>query len=538
MKILLVNYADKNMKITEPLGICYLASALRRKGYEVDLLDSRVKEYDLDEFATYICIISKEYSIIGISTSQYFGQLVSDSPASIIISRLRSVDYKGHITLGGYGPSLDWETYIRLGADSVSIGEGEIIICNLADAIRDGKDWRMLKGMVYINAVNSIIRNENEKIVPFDEIDFPARDILYAFAEKYGFIHLNPSVQGSRGCYMSCAYCSTPEFMRNQGGPVYRMRSIKRIVDEIEELYKNGFINFDFIDDNFLPPDKKKAKERAIELRDEMVKRNISMKFFMEFRLEYIDTELLEILKEAGLRRVFIGIESFNEEDLRLYNRTYSVEKVCKAIEEVLAAGFSPMLNSEYRFRYGFININPLSTIKSLRNTGEYFKKYHFTYKKLCKKLYLYDNNSKILTNVLKEYPEYSNDNYFKDKRIAAFYHFYSQYNQKYVKYRNKGRNYEKKIMKEINVGSASNEYLLLIKALEEMRYELDEDIYDIYMGALDIAEQDNYVEKLETFFEFNMSKFQEKEVKMKEILKRASMVIGEQYGDVEKFYA
>lgn len=76
----------------------------------------------------------------------------------------------------------------------------------------------MLKGIVYINAGNSMIRNENEKIVPFDEIDFPARDILYAFAEKYGFIHLNPSVQGSRGCYMSCAYCSILEFMRNQGG--------------------------------------------------------------------------------------------------------------------------------------------------------------------------------------------------------------------------------------------------------------------------------------------------------------------------------
>ena len=537
-KILLVNYADKNMKITEPLGICYLASALRNKGFETELLDSRIDGYDLEGFSRHICGVMDEYSIIGISTSQYFGMSVAESPAAKIINDLRKAKYNGHITLGGYGPSLDWETYIRLGADSVSIGEGEIIICNLAQAIQDHLDWRKLKGIVYVNEQNEVIRNENETIVPFDEIAPPTREILYAFAKKYGEIHLNPSVQSSRGCYMQCAYCSTPKYMRNQGGPVYRTRSIKAVVDEIEQLYKRGYVNFDFIDDNFLPPKRDEALNRARELRDEMIKRDIHMHFFMEFRLEYISKEILELLKEAGLRRLFIGVESFNEQDLKLYNRTYSVKKVCHAIDEVIDAGFSPLLNSEYRFRYGFINVNPLSTISSLRNTGNYFKKYHFTYKKLCKRLYLYDNNSTILKNVLEQYPGYSNDKYFKDQRVSAFYGHYSEYHQIYVSYRNRGRNYEKKLMKEMNAGNRIEEYKPLLHELELMRDELDHDVYETYMDGLDIAEQEDFINALNLYFAKRKTSFEEKRRKFEPILDHVMLAVGERYGDIEKFYS
>lgn len=218
-KVLLVNYADKNAKITEPLGICYLASSLRSRGFQTDLLDSRVKGFDLDDFADHISGIMNEYFLIGISTSQDFGLSVEDSPAAVIVRNLRKNGYDGHITLGGYGPSLDWETYMRIGPDSVNIGEGEIILCNLASALLNGEDWTKLKGMVYIDENDRVIRNPNEEIVPFDEIPAPSREILDALAERYGKIHTNPSVQTSRGCYMQCAYCTTPLFMRNQGGP-------------------------------------------------------------------------------------------------------------------------------------------------------------------------------------------------------------------------------------------------------------------------------------------------------------------------------
>ncbi len=537
-KVLLVNYADKNAKITEPLGICYLASTLRNKGFQTDLLDSRVKGFDLEDFAAYICDIRNDYFLIGISTSQDFGLSVVDSPAAVIVRALRGSKYDGHITLGGYGPSLDCETYIRLGADSVNVGEGEIILCNLASALVNGEDWTKLKGMVYIDENDKVVRNPNEEIVPFDEIAPPSREILDALAEKYGKIHMNPSVQSSRGCYMQCAYCTTPLFMRNQGGHVYRTRSIKSVVDEIEELYKKGYTNFDFIDDNFLPPKKDDALKRATELRDEMKARNIKMNFWMEFRLEYISREILEILKEAGLRRLFIGVESFNEQDLKLYNRRYDVEKLCNAIDQILAAGFSPDLNSEYRFRYGFINVNPLSTIATLRNTGVYFKKYHFTYKKLCKRLYMYDNNTSILQNVLKEYPEYTNEHYFKYDEVGAFYEGYSKYHEEYVKYRNRGRNYEKRLIKEVRAGNNAEEYQKIVDELVAMRNDLDNDVWNVYMDGLDIAEKEDYREKLPVFFAERAEAFEKKKAQYEATLKKGTEAVGEEYGDLEKFYS
>ena len=538
MNVLLISYSDKSMKVIEPLGICYLAAALRKNNFNVTLADSRVNEYTLEEFCSYICDISDEYEMIGISTSQYFGCSVLDSPEAKIIKLLRKKSYSGHISMGGYGPSLDWENYIKLGSDSIMIGEGEKIILNLANAVNYNKEWKNIKGIVYINNCGDIIRNENEEILPFDEVESPSRDILYAFAKTYGKKQLIPSIQGSRGCYMQCSYCSTPVFMKNQGGPIHRTRKIKSIVDEIESLYNDGFSNFDFIDDNFLPADKSDALKRAKELRDELVKRNISITFFMEFRLEYISKEILEALKEAGLRRLFIGIESFNKEDLELYNRVYSTEKLHKSIETVLEAGFSPKLNSKYRFRYGFINVNPLSTIKTLRNSGNYFKKYGFTYKKLCKKLYLYDNNSSILKKVYMEYPEYTHENYFKDKRISIYYDFYSKYSEDYEKLRNRGRNYEKYIMKEIKSGNESNDLIIILKQLEDMRKNLDEEIFVTYMKGLDAAEKQEYEKEMSEFFKERNLMFASNKNKWKDILENVSEIIGNSYGEKEKFYS
>lgn len=537
MNVLLINYCDKSMKITEPLGICYLAASLRKYNHNVLLVDSRINEYDLDDFCKYVCDISDEYEIIGISTSQHFGHSAIESPAVQIIKNLRECSYKGHISIGGYGPSLDWKTYIQLGPDSVIIGEGEKIISNLAEALQDNKEWRNIRGIVYINNDGNIVRNENEDVMPLDEIEAPSRDILFEFAKKYGVKHVSTSIQGSRGCYMNCAYCSTPVFMKNQGGPVYRTRKIKNLVNEIEFLYNKGFDNLDFIDDNFLPPNKGEALKRAEELRNELRDRNIHITFFMEFRLEYISKEILEILKEAGLRRLFIGIESFNEEDLKLYNRTYSEKKIHKAIETVLEVGFSPKLNSEYRFRYGFINVNPLSTTKTLRNSGQYFKKYGFTYKKLCKKLALYDNNLSILKNVYKEYPEYTNEKYFKDERVSLYYSLYSNYSENYVKLRNKGRNYEKYIVKEIRAGNQNEDLPIMLGKLEDMRKKLDDGVFITYMEGLDKAEKEDYVKELNMFFDERNRLFLESKEEYEEILLHASQIVGNTYGYMEKFY-
>lgn len=494
MKIFLLHYATKESKITEALGICYIASYLRKNDYEVDIFDSRIEEYDLDDYIEEVLNRIDGYSMVGISLTQMHSESIQK-----LVDGIRKSGYEGHVFLGGYGPTINWEKMCGSGVDSVVIGEGEYIVKNLADNILSGKEWRRTKGIAYLNEKGEAVRTKTEELPILDDIPYPSRDILDGFAKKVGKETLNPLIQGSRGCYMRCAYCSTPVFLKNQGGKVHRLRSIKNIVGEIKELYNDGYSNFDFVDDNFLPANKEQALVRARELREELHRENIKVTFFMEFRLENISLDLLKELKEAGLRRLLIGIESFNEEDLKLYNRTYPLDKLHEAMDTIFEAGFGTDLNSEYRFKYGYININPLSTAKSLLNSGEMFKKYGLTYKKLYKRLVLYDNNSQILGNILKDYPEYSEERYFKEKSIDEFYNHFLDYNSKYLKLRNVCRNVEKVLIKR------SNKFHIDIKEdiekLEMTRYDLDQELYNIYMNGLRLSEKEGYEFELKEFF-------------------------------------
>lgn len=537
MKVLLLHYADNKSKITEPLGICYIAAYLRSKNIETDILDSRIEGYELDEYTEKVIEISKDYGLIGISTSQLFDQKKETWAVQEIVNQLLESGYNGHITAGGYGPSINWKDFIEIGLDSIVYGEGEITLFNLVSALMNNHDWTQVKGLAYINDDGQKVINPPGDIPDFENLPFPTRDILDGFTKKYGVSQMNPLIQGSRGCYMKCAYCSTPVYLSMQGGPVYRNRSIKSIVSEIEILYNKGYRTFDFVDDNFLPPKHEDAIKRARELRDALKEKNIVASFYMEFRLEYISKEILEILKEVGVRKLLIGIESFNQQDLELYNRTYSTEKMHSAINAMLEAGYGADLNSEYRLRFGFINANPLSTIESLRNNAMYLKKYNFTYKKLITKLFLYNNNSIILKKVLEKYPEYSINNYFKDKRVEAFYEHYAPYDKKYTAIRNKGRNIEKYINKKIAANYVDLNYQEMLNELVIQRKELDSDVFSTYVDGLDVAEKDNYRQELKEFFNQRNEILNEKSKRRTALLDKCSSILGIEFYENEMFF-
>lgn len=496
IKVLLLSYAEKNMKFIEPLGICYLASVLRSCGHFVKLLDSRVYDCNLQDFAKIVIRLVEDFDLVGITSTQVFSNKKYIDDIKYIIKEIKDSKYNGHITMGGYGPTIEFEQFIKLNIDSIVIGEGEITLCNLANAIDHKENWKEIKGIAYKDLYNNFIKNTSNKPPDLNEIPYPSRDILDEFNKLLGKYLINPSIQGSRGCYMRCSFCSTPKFIKIQGGESYRLRSIKNIVDEIELLHNLGYNNFDFIDDNFLPVKYENALSRAIELKNELQDRDMKITFFLEFRLENITMEILDILKNAGLRRLFIGIESFNEDDLKLYNRNYTVDNIYNSINIINESGFKSELNSEYRFKFGYINFNPLSTIESLKNTGKMFKKYNFTYKKLTKRLYIYNNNN-VLKKVLRHFPKYSEENYFKDARVRDFYELYLNYNKSYLELRNHCRNIEK----YINRLCCNNVDNSIINKVTKLRKKLDDNIYYIYMNGLDACSEPYKSDNIKNFF-------------------------------------
>ncbi len=132
------------MEAKESIGIGYLASMLRGRGFEVDLLDADLLQLRAEVTVQRIC--AKGYELIGFSLLE--GTIES---AVEILRDIRQRGVTAHVVLGGYFSTLVSEELLMElpEVDSIVRGEGEFALLSLAESLRDGKDWRDLEGLAY-----------------------------------------------------------------------------------------------------------------------------------------------------------------------------------------------------------------------------------------------------------------------------------------------------------------------------------------------------------------------------------------------------
>jgi len=126
-------------------------------------------------------------------------------------------------------------------------------------------------------------------------------------------------ILATRGCPYSCfKYCVYPL----QQGRKPRSRDVVKIVDELEYWYKKLNVKM-FI---FRDPVFSINKKHTIEFCEELIKRKLNIRFIIETHLRILDSDLIKILKLAGLKSVMVGVESGDEEVLKNANR-FTIEK-------------------------------------------------------------------------------------------------------------------------------------------------------------------------------------------------------------------
>lgn len=262
--------------ITPPLSLGIIA-ALTPPEWEIKIIDENFEEF------TY-----QEADLVGITSLTY-----SINRAYEIAAIYRN---KGIPTvMGGIHASMVPEEAEQF-VDAVVSGEAESI---WMEVIEDFNRRRLKKRYhgVFLSA---------------DNIPVPRRDL---FNKSY----LYSSIQTTRGCPMSCDFCSTHTF----NGQAYRQRPIEDVLDELESI-PNDHINF--IDDNLIGYSKQ-ATERAIDLFKGIVARGIRKNWYCQASLNIVNNE--EVLKwaaKSGCRMVLIGIESEKENQLKEINKKMNLK--------------------------------------------------------------------------------------------------------------------------------------------------------------------------------------------------------------------
>ena len=314
---------------SEFLGYETMLACLKQHKVAADILHIEYRNIQDDVTMYFDKVELDDVAILGINC-----MFPTFKFAHAICKYVKAINPKIHITLGGALPSIapvDALVLLPL-ADSVIIGEGEVTICELYNAVVSKQSLSSCNGIAYreqeeikFTAARALIQNLD---------NMPYADRIFLRREKYQFAR----IQSSRGCEGHCAFCSESKFMKDDTGVHWRGRTPKNIVGELEEIkQKYGIDSFIFCDSSFEDP-VSFGKERLRELCREIKERKLDIHFRVLFRSESVvmmEDELLTELKRAGLFHVFLGIESGYEPTLRLFHKRASVQNNQMAIAKI-----------------------------------------------------------------------------------------------------------------------------------------------------------------------------------------------------------
>jgi radical SAM superfamily enzyme YgiQ (UPF0313 family) len=173
----------------------------------------------------------------------------------------------------------------------------------------------------------------------------PQADFHLANLKRYSAM----SVQYSRGCPFSCEFCDIIEIY----GRVPRTKSNQQMLSEFDELKRLGWRGTLFIvDDNFIG-NKKNVRQLLPDLAKWQKANGYPFTLITESSLNLADDDaLLDSMRDAGFRRVFIGIETPVEESLKEAQKSQNRGNLLESVKKIQSFGMEVMAG----FIVGFDN--------------------------------------------------------------------------------------------------------------------------------------------------------------------------------------
>ncbi len=327
MKIALIFPRYKYPSGDPPLGIAYIAAVLRKNTKaRIDVIDTT---FDDSYKRAKILIAKNKYDIIGFSIMT---TMLKDS--LLLAGFAKKINPGSFVVFGGPHPTvMPGETIKNRDIDAVVIGEGEQ---TFLDLVKNIKNLKKVKG-IWFKKNQEIIKNKpKEPIHDLDKLPYPAFDLLPIKKYMKHWFQLDSvarnlkgiNIISSRGCPYNCTYCQ-PTLFKLFGRKI-RKRSPKSIVEELKYWKKKLKINaFSFADDTFTF-DKKWVKE----ICDRMISEKLNLRWGCNARANLVTEDLFMKMKKAGLRKVFMGIESGSQRVLdEVYNKRITIKQVRDAVK-------------------------------------------------------------------------------------------------------------------------------------------------------------------------------------------------------------
>lgn len=302
----------------EQLGLVYVATAARKKGFTVTILDDAIVTH-----ARIRELVERN----GVRVVGFYVDHENIFAAFSAMRRLR--EDCPHVALVTGGPqSKEWHRRIlaETPCDVAVRGEGEVPFpAILAYFIRGEGDLAEIAGITW-RRNDVIVVNPDAQPINLDETPVPDRTLNPLRVHPRGA----ETIVTGRGCPFRCSFCY-------EGRPEakYRPRSMDNVMAEVEHLIVDRRVRYLVVLDDVFLLNPKRAIEFAKRLTALRKKHKWDMVWFCEARADIIAKrpDMMEPCVESGLIRVQVGVETGNQRVLDLYNKSLSVDETLRGVE-------------------------------------------------------------------------------------------------------------------------------------------------------------------------------------------------------------
>lgn len=319
-----VSVRNEHARLSPPLGIAYLASALRDAGLRVSAVDLNVSGYNparIDGIIEY-----DRPGLVGISA------MTETYPNAIAIARrVKERSPETVVVLGGAHATIAPEEVMEHPeVDFVIAGAGEAGLVSLANTVIAGSGGiEGAPGLVWRDG--GVVRhNARAPLASPDDLPRPARDLF--IPELYRDAWNVLTATGS--CPYRCPFCSAASLWQGRR----RMRTPQGIATEVAELVRDHGVDRVFFTDDLFTLDKRWVRELAAELGAI----GTPVEWGCATRVDAVDADLLRVMAVAGCTGIQFGVESGSQQVL---DSVKGIDKaqVLDAIAAAVEVGIEPV---------------------------------------------------------------------------------------------------------------------------------------------------------------------------------------------------
>ena len=339
------------------LGLAYVGAYLRKHvaDLELSLIDTTYHPR-LDHVRERLRVLQPD--IVGIYTDTL---MYEDAVKVAAICK----QHGAQVILGGpHATLLPESTIANAEVDAICLGEGEETAREYLECFYGERDFERVRG-IWFKRGGAVVRNQpRAPVADLDSLPFPAVDLFETERYIEAFVQLDsykPNLRGmslivSRGCPFRCTYCQPT--LTSLFGAKVRMRSPRNVVDEIKELKARFNLGAFYFQDDTLTVYGSWLREFCALL----IRESVGIVWACNTRADTWSIELLTLMKQAGLVKLKVGIESVTDRIRNgIYEKNVTLDQITGLIREANALGIQVA---------GFFMLGaPTETLPEIRDT-------------------------------------------------------------------------------------------------------------------------------------------------------------------------